>query len=537
MAINDKEFEQLIEKARENNYNGKQHHTNQDEVLTFSKNEDYLPQLKNYEFDEILELGEEKSVQFPDDILPDWLQDKVDQTAEMIEAPKTMVAMTALSVLSVALHAKTKMTVRPGWVIRPNVFMFVVAKPGESKSPTLSELYKPIRSYEKEISELHQSNIYSLSAQYKAIDEQIIKAEKELNKVDGADGALSGVDKKGILDKITKLGKERNALPSLENPRITAKEVTPERFIDLLDKNNGRMSLISAEGNLFTMFNNGAGGASKPESILSLYSNEMIVKDLKSDKKEGSNGVNIPEPSGVCFQMIQPRILKDMPQMFIDICMLDRFILAFPESRIGTKQFIDIEPDPLINSVYDGTIEKMLKMKDDSYHLTFEPDAQEIFNDFLKRHDKSQAEGNELHVLGSYASKIPNNIAKIIPLLHIGETFIHDDVSNKVSKETVEKALALYEFIISNAFRGLNVNRKNLRDAAMEKVMSKIKNSEKLKGHQEINVRDLVRTYDNSSAGQNEVAIALEGLEERGYLKRFNVGRKKNIWLNPKVID
>ncbi|MEB7657621.1 YfjI family protein [Mammaliicoccus vitulinus] len=531
------ELKELFEQSEQTQYNGKQHYKNQDEILTFSKNEDYLTYLKNYEFDEILELGEEKSLQFPDGILPDWVQDKVDQTAEMIEAPKTMVAMTALSVLSVALHAKVKMTLRPSWIIRPNVFMLVVALPGESKTPTLKEMYKPVRKYEDEIKQLHELNIHSLSAQYESLDEQINKAKKELNKIDDTNGALNGVNKKGILDKISRLGKEKNDLPSLNNPRITADEVTPEGYIQLLADNKGVLSIISAEMDIFTMFSNGANGIPKPEALLKAYNQEQITKDLKGDKKEGSKGVHINSPSSVCFSMIQPIVLKNMSDLLIGRGLLDRFILAFPESRIGTKQFIDIEPDSRINNIYDGAIERMLKTKDDSYHLTFEPEAQKVFNDFLKKHDKAQAEGNELYDLGSYATKIPQNIGKLIPLLHVADTFIHGDVPEEISKETVVKAISLYDFIISNAFKGMNVSRKNLRDAAMKTALSKIKNSKKLKGHQEINIRDLVLTYDKSSAAQKEVAIALEGLKDRGYLIRFNVGRKKNIWLNPKIMD
>lgn len=532
----DNELKELFQQSEQKQYKNNQYHKN-DEVLTFSKNENYLTHLTEYEFDDILELGEEKAEQFPDGVLPDWIQDKVDQTSEIIEAPKTMVSMTALSVLSVALHSKIQMTLRPSWVIRPNVFMLVVALPGESKTPTLKEMYKPIRKYEDEIKQLHELNVHSIGAQYEALDEQINKAKKELNKIDDTNGALNGVNKKEILDKISRLGKEKSELPSLNNPRITADEVTPEGYIQLLADNKGILSIISAEMDIFTMFSNGANGVPKPEALLKVYNQEQITKDLKGDKKEGSKGVHIKSPSSVCFSMIQPIVLKNMSDLLIGRGLLDRFILAFPESRIGTKQFIDIEPDQRINNIYDGAIEKMLKIKDDSYHLTFEPDAKKVFNDFLKKHDKAQAEGNDLYDLGSYATKIPQNIGKIIPLLHVADNIIHDDVPEKVSKETLDKAISLYEFIISNAFKGLNVGKRNLRDAAMEKVISKIKNSKTLKGHQEIAIRDIVRTYDNNSSGKKELEIALEELEDRNYLIRFNVGRKKNVWLNPKIIS
>ncbi|QRN92063.1 hypothetical protein JRU67_04450 [Mammaliicoccus sciuri] len=116
---------------------------------------------------------------------------------------------------------------------------------------------------------------------------------------------------------------------------------------------------------------------------------------------------------------------------------------------------------------------------------------------------------------------------------------------NSISDESINQAISrikamyveLNEVKEVNKTTTLNISEQFERELAAKNVLNKIKNSKKLKGHQEINVRDIVRTYDNSKTGQKEVAIGLEELERRGYLIRFNVGRKKNIWLNPKIMD
>ena len=87
---------------------------------------------------------------FPVDKLPPVLREFVKAVAENLQVPIDMPAASALAIVSACAQGKFVVNVKPGWTEQLNLYIVVIARPSERKSPTLRVVAKPLYQYSKE---------------------------------------------------------------------------------------------------------------------------------------------------------------------------------------------------------------------------------------------------------------------------------------------------------------------------------------------------------------------------------------------------
>ena len=76
--------------------------------------------------------------------LPDRVKPYIEAVAESLQVPVDMIASFVLVVLSVCIQGKWFINVKPDWTESLNLYLVVVGRPSERKSPALKETTKPV---------------------------------------------------------------------------------------------------------------------------------------------------------------------------------------------------------------------------------------------------------------------------------------------------------------------------------------------------------------------------------------------------------
>lgn len=92
---------------------------------------------------------------FPIGALPPTILDMVNFVSETTQVYPDMPASVALAALSVCLQGKAKVSFSPYWSEELNLYMLIIAPPGERKSAVFSAMTAPINKFVNEYNALH----------------------------------------------------------------------------------------------------------------------------------------------------------------------------------------------------------------------------------------------------------------------------------------------------------------------------------------------------------------------------------------------
>ncbi|MGC2894652.1 DUF3987 domain-containing protein [Bacillus cabrialesii subsp. cabrialesii] len=178
---------------------------------------------------------------FPTEIFPDWLKDYVEAVAEETQTPRDTAAILALSILSTALSGKFKVNPVGNWIEPLNLYTLVILPPANRKSAVFELMKRPIIKFEKEERERKQPEINknkvtrnSLTRRKNQLEQQFMKTSDET-----------------LLNEIESIEEKLGENLQLTLPRVVVDDVTQERLVGLLKENDGKISILSAEGGIF----------------------------------------------------------------------------------------------------------------------------------------------------------------------------------------------------------------------------------------------------------------------------------------------
>ena len=89
---------------------------------------------------------ESKKPSFPVEHLPDGIREMVEEIAESLQVSPDMPASAVLGILSICLQGKFLVRIKPDWEENVNLYILVIARPSERKSPVLQNLVYPLYS-------------------------------------------------------------------------------------------------------------------------------------------------------------------------------------------------------------------------------------------------------------------------------------------------------------------------------------------------------------------------------------------------------
>ncbi|WP_195267347.1 YfjI family protein [Eubacterium sp. 1001713B170207_170306_E7] len=347
---------------------------------------------------------------FPMENLPLPLLEYCKNLSESMEMSADLAGTAMLGTLAALLHGRYIISPEPGWEEPLCLFMLGVARPGEGKSHLMKAVTNPL--FE------HQTRLF------KAYADKAITVEVRLDIARSAYEALrkecaslKGDQQEAKLIEMEDKLREIKALEKSAPPRLVANDVTSQKLAGLLQENKGRISIISAEG---AVFSNIAGlYDSQPNftNYLEAYSGDTIIVD-----RVGRPGEYINDPRLTMNLMVQPDVLDRVVKnkTLLERGLPARFLFSLPESRMG-KRKIDGAPklDMAVRKRYNDLLEELIAQaeEDTCEILTLSEDAAVLFKDFRKAADE-RSDG-DLANLKEWTSKLPGQVLRLAGLMHV----------------------------------------------------------------------------------------------------------------------
>lgn len=358
---------------------------------------------------------------FPIDSLPPVLKDYVLAVAENKQVSPDMVAVSCLAVVALSVQGKFEVLPLNGWKESLNLYTIVIAPPSERKSPVLREVTAPVYEYEDRENRRRAPEVDKFRSQEKMLVTAISKIEDELSKnISGRKETFnpSAKEKQRIDEEY--LFSQQDNLRELRKSavyplRLIADDVTPEKLIEIMNENNGKVSIISAEGGIFDIIAGRYSDRPNMDIFLKAYPGDPVKVDRK-----GGTCVSIECPSLTILLMAQPMVLSSIMENkdFKGKGLLARFFYCIPNSLVGKRKYRAAPIPESIEATYKDLIFSLLSIPDTDKPLIipYSPEADLLTEKFYNEIEPRLTE--DLEEIGEWAGKLHGNSMRIAALLH-----------------------------------------------------------------------------------------------------------------------
>lgn len=300
--------------------------------------------------------------------------------SESLQVPADMVASFVFAVLSLCIQGKYSIRVKADWVETLNLYVLVVARPSERKSPTLKEVFKPVFRYVKEENERRKSEISEYEIKKRILSGKLKNIQDTLSKP-------TSKAKYTVQDAVD-CQKELDELEEVTKLQMILDDVTPEALVKAMKANSEKMGIISAEGGIFGMMAGRYSNNTNIDIFLKSYSGEYF-----SSVRVGSGGITLENPLLTVCLAAQPQLIADIMdnKEFRGRGLLARFLYSIPNSMVGSRTYRSKPIDQLIRADYENLVEELLNIPDLTgfervIRLSPEADAlSEQYNQWIER--------------------------------------------------------------------------------------------------------------------------------------------------------
>ena len=376
---------------------------------------------------------------FPVDALPSWAANYVHALATFTQTPPEMAATCVLGAIATLTGGRVWIEVRPGWTEGTNLYAAIVASPGMRKSPVHDAATAPLREHERQVRDEERPRLAREMAARELREQAVEHLRRELPRMKGPARADAERD---LLDAAEEL--ERTPVPVPY--RLVAGDVTPEKLIELLAEQRGRLALLSDED---TVLGHLLGRYSKQppiEAFLSAYSNKAIDRD-----RRGLGRVTVERPALTILTCIQPDLLRHAKRdaLIVGRGLLDRFAIVVPRNTIGER---DVEPPLIPQHVREDYRDALLSLAaatrgDLDVTLTLTPEARAAFVNWQRELERRRGLTGDLSSVQGWAAKADGLTARIVALLHVGG----GSIKEPVQAETVQRAVRIVRALAEHA--------------------------------------------------------------------------------------
>lgn len=377
---------------------------------------------------------------FPVECLPPALQNYAQAIADSKQVSVDMAAVACLAMVSLAVQGKVLVNPKPGWIEPVNLYAVVVALPSDRKSPTLQAVTAPVYDYVKAENERRAPEIDRYQTEKNVLVSSINKLMESISKP--SNKALTVDD---IMEKKRELAElEGEAVHPL---RLMADDVTPEKLVDLMADNAGKMAIVSSEGGIFDIIAGRYNDKLNMDVFLKAYSGDPVMIDRKSGPSK-----HIDHPTLTILLMTQPKVLTSVMENgeFRGRGFLARFLYSIPKSIVGTRKYETPDIPYSAKEAYRVLLTSLLSMPDTDNPplIRFSPEAYEISKKFFEELEPRLVD--DLEEIEDWAGKFHGQVMRIAALLHCCQ-YTKDAASFPVSAETVQRAVTIGNYFLEHA--------------------------------------------------------------------------------------
>lgn len=466
---------------------------------------------------------------FPTDKLSWWMDQYVKAEAVATQTPPDLAAVLALVIAGAAIAKKYTVLVRGTWTEQTNLFGVVALPPGSRKSAVFRDVSFPLGGYEKIATEQMKPHIVRAKIAKSTAEKIAAEAEKVV---------IARPDNQDAMRHYLQLRERAEALTVPASPRFVIDDATPEKLVNMLFQQGGKIALLSPEGGLFERL---AGKSASGTDVVEVYLKSHAADDIRLDRI-GRGEEFIEKPALSLGLAVQPSMIRALATKdgFRGRGLLARFLYSMPTCNIGARK-TDSECVPKETSdLYEECMVDLMRLKADKAHLiTFSEKARIRFARFEAWVEPRLAEGGELYDFADWGSKLPGAAVRIAGILHCCDSVADGKKPEEaeINEEVVERALKIAWYFVGHAKIAFNEMRYGEIHDNAKAILEWLKRD----GRNMIGRRDIYRALKDKFKTSTEMDDPLKELRERGYIREYTPDEKSRgrpaeaYKINPKV--
>jgi 5S rRNA maturation endonuclease (ribonuclease M5) len=497
---------------------------------------------------EIIPLRQIETQPIPTDVLPDWIQNYVESVAEFTQTPPALGCLISLSVCATALAKKAKIKVKEGYTEPLQLWTVTLLPPANRKSDVFSKLVQPIENHEQRESEEMETEHLQAQSEKELLEARLnsLRSKAANNSVD---------DLEEIREEIVEVTSEIEELDVPTKPTLTASDTTAKAVTELMAKNNGRIAILSPEGDIFKIM---AGRYSDGDVNFSDYKKAWSGGEPIKEDRKTRESVRIIDPAITQGLALQPEVFRGLQnkKSFKGEGLLGRFLYGFPPSKVGHRKTGARVPELDLNAktAYHDNMQTLLQTKPEAidekglwkpHTVPLSEHAREIRDQFDAEIEFQLQDGGRLSNLRDWGGKLVGNTTRVAGLIHLAnqaEEHPQQPFRLPVSGSAMRKAVQLGRALIPHARAVYDDMEENPKVNLSKYVLNKIEASYDGK----LTKRDLYKMCEGKSeiqtVGDLEPILAI--LERHNFIKvqpRTSEGPGRNpspiILPHPQVVE
>lgn len=453
-------------------------------------------------------------IPFPIASFPKIIRNYVEAVAEHTQTPIDMSAVSVMCVVSTAIQGKFEIEGKEDYTETSNIYCIVIAQPGERKSAVQKTTTKPLIDFEKEENERRKPIIAKQESELKIIRSKIKKLEES-----------------GKIEEIEKIEELQIKLQELEKVqvkhlRLTADNCTSEALTSLLADNDGKISIISAEGGIFDILNGQYNSKSTAsiDTFLKAHCGDTIRVDRKGRESE-----YIEKPTMTVLLAVQDTVLEGLMSndIFRGKGLNARFLYCNPTSKLGTRNFKTEKISSIVEEEYKKLIYNLLQLPNTEKPiiLKLSAEANKELENFYNWIEPQLVD--KLDFMADWAGKLVGACLRIAGILHCME-YSNITYSCSVSINTMKKAIDISRYFLEHSKYAYMLMGTDKETQKAKYILKKLKKREdlplKLKRNE---IATLCRSKDIKNA--NDIIKALDILVENGYILELETEKREGI--------
>jgi hypothetical protein len=375
------------------------------------------------------------------------MREFVETEAVATQTPPDLAGSLALAAVAAAVARRIEIRLNPEWAEPLNIYTVSVLPSGARKSSVIRDVVHPINGIEKDAVEAARTQI----AVAKEEQEQLKRQLRDTRNLVTAGDA----ERETAHDLAVRL--DDHDVPEI--PRIIVDDVTSEQLEVLLARHEGRMSVFSAEGDVFDLM---AGRYSKSGVLnIGVFLKAHAGDTIRVDRI-GRGPVMIHDPALTMGLAVQPTVIDGLAarKEFRGRGLTPRFLYSLPESNIGRREINPPSVTDQVRAAYETNLTAIFDSGassdvDDATNrraLLLDDEAMNVFNRFRAEIEPRLGSGGDLSDMTEWGSKLPGAVARIAGLLHIADHST-DPASwtRPVSADVMKRAITLGRYFIPHA--------------------------------------------------------------------------------------
>ncbi|MCC3842186.1 DUF3987 domain-containing protein [Vibrio parahaemolyticus] len=434
------------------------------------------------------------------------------------QAPDSMVLLTTISAVSVALQGLINVEMPTGKVAPVSLMSLIIAESGERKSSVENLLTNGIKSFHKKNADHYRTKLDEYKIREMLYEKRKAQIEKSFDLE--VEGAMEGMVQ-ALLDH------QSNAPQKPVLDSLAFEDSTLEALLSGLSEHIPNAYLGSSEGGVLL----NSRIMSQTASLNSLWSGDEVIVNRKE-----SGSFTLDQARLTMLIMTQSsaldRFLKKSKDDVRGNGFLSRFLVCAPVSNCGSRQTFGIDYSMENLSIFNKRLSQLLSQASElpDYRnrriVRFSNEAKKVWVDIANDIECKMATGGTFEHVKDHASKLPENIARLAALIYSFDEMPEEDIS----KEALLEAVHIIAYFSKEFTKVFSQKPKYKLDA--ENIDSWLNEKANI-GVRYVKRNNLLQFGPSGTRNKKSLDVALEYLKTIKIFREIVVGKTKVIDLFP----